>query len=69
VKIVQRHSEAQNLLRAGQLDFCAQHSKTLQCMKLANHVTLHVNSNMSTATVFLDIEKAFNSSRHLGLLH
>jgi hypothetical protein len=31
--------------------------------------TLHFNNNLSTPTVFLDIEKAFDTSWHLGLLY
>jgi hypothetical protein len=32
-------------------------------------VTLNLNRNMLTAAVFLDIEKAFNTTWHSGLLH
>jgi hypothetical protein len=38
-------------------------------MRLADHVTLHLNNNMSTAAVFLDIDKAFNTKWHSGLLY
>jgi hypothetical protein len=38
-------------------------------MRLADHVTLNFNSNMSTAAVFLDIEKAFDTTWHPGLLY
>jgi hypothetical protein len=38
-------------------------------MKLANHVTLNFNNNMSTAAVFLDIEKDFNTTWNSSLLH
>jgi hypothetical protein len=34
-----------------------------------DQVTLNFNSNMSTAAVFLDIEKAFDTSWHPGLLY
>jgi hypothetical protein len=37
-------------------------------MRLTNHVTLNFNNKMSTAAVFLDIEKAFDTLRHPGLL-
>jgi hypothetical protein len=33
------------------------------------YVTLNFNNNMYTAAVFLDIEKAFDKTRHLGLLY
>jgi hypothetical protein len=38
-------------------------------MRLAEHVTLKFNNNMSTAVVFLDIEKAFDAPRNPGLLY
>jgi hypothetical protein len=34
------------------------------CMRLADHVTLNFNNNMSTAAVILDIEKAFDTTWH-----
>jgi hypothetical protein len=34
-----------------------------------DHVTLNFNNNMSMAAVFLDIEKAFDTAWHLGLLY
>jgi hypothetical protein len=37
--------------------------------RLTDHVTLNLNKNMSTAAVFLDIEKAFDTLRHTGLLY
>jgi hypothetical protein len=55
-EIVKRHIGERNLLTASQFGFRARHSTTLQCMRLADHVTLHFNNNMSTAaveTVFL----------------
>jgi hypothetical protein len=38
-------------------------------MTLADHVILNFNNNMSTAAVFLDIEKAFATRWHTGLLY
>jgi hypothetical protein len=37
-------------------------------MRLVDHVTLNPN-NMSTAAVFLDIEKAFDTTWHPGLIY
>jgi hypothetical protein len=37
-------------------------------MRLVDHVTLNSNNNMSTASVFVGIEKAFNTTWHYGLL-
>jgi hypothetical protein len=38
-------------------------------MRLAGHVTLNFNKNMSTAAVFLDIENAVGTTWHSGLLY
>jgi hypothetical protein len=38
-------------------------------MRLTDPVTLNFNNNMSTAAVFLDIEKAFDRIWHAGLLN
>jgi hypothetical protein len=69
LKIVKRHIRENNLPNASQFGFRAGHSTTLQCMRLADHVTLNFNSNMSTAVVFLGIEKAFGTTWHPGLLY
>jgi hypothetical protein len=61
-KLVQRRLELNNLLTANQFGFRARHSTTLLCMKLADHVTLNFNNNMSTAAAFLDTEKAFDTT-------
>jgi hypothetical protein len=67
LQIVQRHIGERNLLNASQFGFRAHHSTTLQCIRLVDHVTLNFNNNMSTATVFLDIEKAFDTTWHVAL--
>jgi hypothetical protein len=38
-------------------------------MRLTDHVTLNFNNNMSTAAILLDIEEAFGTTWHLGLLY
>jgi hypothetical protein len=58
-----------NLLNASHFGFCERHSMTLQCMRLADHVTLNFNNKMHTAAVFMDIEKGFDSTWHRGLLY
>jgi hypothetical protein len=57
LRTTQEHIEKRNLLNAGQFGFRADHSTTLQCMRLADHIALNFNDNISTAVVFLDIEK------------
>jgi hypothetical protein len=69
LQIVQKHIGERNLLDASQFVFLAYHSTTLQCMRLADHVTLNFNNKMSIAAVFLDIEKAFDTTWHTGLLY
>jgi hypothetical protein len=69
LKIVQRHIEERGLLNAIQFGFHAHHSTTLQCIRLMDRMTLNFNNNMSTAAVFLDIEKAFGTAWHLDLLY
>jgi hypothetical protein len=67
--IVQRYIGERNLHNASQFGFRARHSTTLQCMRLADHVTLNLNNNMSTAAVLLDLEKAFDTTWQPGLLY
>jgi hypothetical protein len=62
LKIVKRHSEERGLLNASQFGFRAQHSTTLQCIRLTDHITLNYNNNLSMVAVFLDIEKAFDTT-------
>jgi hypothetical protein len=59
LKIFQWYIDERGLLNASQFRFRARHSKTLQCIRLMDHVTLNFNNNMSMAAIFLDVEKAF----------
>jgi hypothetical protein len=38
-------------------------------MRLTDHITIDFNSNTYTAAVFLDTEKFFDTTWHLGLLY
>jgi retron-type reverse transcriptase len=69
LKFVQKHIEEKGLLNVSQFGFRARHSTTLQCMRLTDHVTLNFNNKMSMAAVFFDIEKAFDTTWHHGLLY
>jgi hypothetical protein len=40
----------------------------LQCLKLMDHATLNFSNSMSMAVVFLDIDKAFNTTWHSACL-
>jgi hypothetical protein len=64
-----KHIDEKGLLNASQSGLRARHSTTLQLMKLTDHVTLNFNNKISTAAVFLDIEKAFDTTWHSGLLY
>lgn len=57
LKIIQRHIVTTNTLHAIQCICHARHITTVQCMLLTDHVTFSFNTNMSTAAVFLDIER------------
>jgi hypothetical protein len=69
LRTIQKHTEETNLLNESQFGFLADRSMTLQCMRLVDHITINFNNNILTAAVFLDIEKAFNTSWHSGLLY
>jgi hypothetical protein len=69
LKIVKKHVEGKNFLNASNFGFRARHNTTLQFMRLTDYVTLKFNNSMSTAAVFLKIEKAFDTSLHPGLLY
>jgi hypothetical protein len=69
LQIVQKRIGGKNLLNASQFGFHACHSTTLQCMRLADHVTLNFNNKMSTNVVLLDNKKAFDTTSHHGLLY
>jgi hypothetical protein len=69
LKLNQRHIESRKMLNASQFGFRARHSMTLQSMRLADHATLNFNNKMSAAAVFLDIEKAFDTTLHTDLLY
>jgi hypothetical protein len=68
LKFVQKHTVEKGLHNASQFGFRARHSRTLQCMRLTDHVTVNFNNKMSTHAVFLDIEKASDTTWHPDLL-
>jgi hypothetical protein len=66
--IVQRHIKDRGLFNSYQFDLRSRRSTTLQYMRLTDHVTLNFNY-ISTAAVFLGMEKAFDQTWHLGLVY
>jgi hypothetical protein len=69
LRTIEKHIEERNLLNTSLFGFQAGHSTIIQCMRLTDHITLNFNNNMSTAAVFLDIEEAFDTTWHSGLLY
>jgi hypothetical protein len=69
LRIIQKHAEERNLPNASQFGFLEDNGMTLQCMMQEYHVTINFNNNISTVVVFLDIEKAFDTTWHSGLLY
>jgi hypothetical protein len=67
LKVLQNHIDERGLLNASQFRFRGRHSTRQQCMRLTDHATCYFNSKISTAAVFLDIEKAFDTTWHSGL--
>jgi hypothetical protein len=64
LKLVQRHIEERGLPNVSQFGFRARHSTALQCTR----PTL-ISTICLWQRIFLDIEKAFDTTWHIGLLH
>lgn len=56
-------------IRPEQSAFRHEHSTTQQLVKLLYHTCNNLNSNIHTASVFLDVEKAFDWVWHDGLIY
>jgi hypothetical protein len=69
LRTIQKYTEERILLSASQFGFRAHRCMTIFNMRLADHITLNFNNNMSTAPVFLDIKKAFDTIWCSGLLY
>jgi hypothetical protein len=69
LKTLQNHIDDRGLLNASQFVFRARQNTTLQYMRPPYHVILNFNNKISTAAVFLDIQKAFDITWHCGLLY
>jgi hypothetical protein len=58
-----------NLFNVSYFSFRAWHKTTQQYVRLIDHVTLNFEKSMSTAAVFLVLEKVFDKTWHFGLLY
>jgi hypothetical protein len=58
-----------NKIRDEQFAFRQNHSTVLQLTKLMNQISANLNQGIQTAAIFLDVEKAFDTVWHDGLLH
>lgn len=57
------------IIKNHQFGFREQHSTTQQLIRLSKFVSLGFNNNQSTGAMSLDIEKAFDTTWHDGLIH
>jgi hypothetical protein len=69
LEFLKKHIQEESLLNASQFGLRARHITTRNLMRLTDHVTLSFNNRMSTAAVFLFIEKAFDTTWHSCLLY
>lgn len=60
---------ANNIIAKEQFGFRPQHSTTHQVKRVVNHVKLNKRNRKSTGLILLDIEKAFDSVWHNGLVY
>jgi hypothetical protein len=66
LEIATRHIGESNLLNASQFGFRARHSTTLQCMRLADHVTLNFNNTLRYSWIS---KKTLTQKWHPGLFY
>lgn len=66
---IQLHVDGNHIIPDEQFGFRQKHSTTHQLLRVVKHVKSEFVLKRSTGMVFLDIEKAFDSLWHDGLLH
>ena len=66
---ISRYVDENNIIPFEQFGFRAKHSTSHQLLRVVKHVRKQFDHKRSTGMLFLDIEKAFDSLWHNGLLH
>lgn len=68
LKRISVHLNKNNILRNEQFGFRHEHSTTAQLARLTDHITKCFNNKMHTGLILLDIQKAFDTLWHDGLI-
>ncbi|KAG5675613.1 hypothetical protein PVAND_005504 [Polypedilum vanderplanki] len=66
---VSRFEEANELIKPQQFGFRSRHSTTHQVLRIIEEATIGFNNKKSTGIVLLDLEKAFDTVWHEGLIY
>ena len=69
LKILNKHLARNNILSQTQFGFRAQHSTVSQLAIVTDHILHNFNLNKHTGMVLIDLEKAFDSVWHNGLIY
>lgn len=64
-----RIMKSKRLLMKEQFGFRRGHNTQMQLARLVNHVTREFNNRKHTGAIFLDIEKAFDTTWHAGIIY
>jgi Reverse transcriptase (RNA-dependent DNA polymerase) len=66
---LEEHEQEKNIVIPQQFGFRSEHSTVHQILRITEESSLGFNVNKSTGLVLLDLEKAFDSVWHDGLIH
>jgi hypothetical protein len=66
---IRTFEEENNILHSQQFGFRQKHSTTHQILRIMESISLGFHQNCATGMVLLDIQKAFDSFWHNGILH